>query len=1039
MKLKYTISKIPMSVCLLLALLAIGNIAKGSQVETDVSSWDDEDVSGQVLDAEDGEPLIGVTILVKGTSQGTTTDMNGNFSFKVSDRDGVLVVSYVGYENKEIPIDGQTSIDIVLQKDAYGLEEMVVIGYGTARSRDVTGAVSSIRADRLGNETPNAVEDILRGNIAGLNVGLSTSAKGGGDLLVRGRNSLTADANPLIVLDGVIYSGGLEDINPNDIESIDVLKDASSAAVFGANAASGVILITTKKGSSDRPTIRINSNMGLASMSVHEEVHGPNEFISWREDVMKSIYAGGYEEHRFGNPGNLPSGITMDEWMGYDGSSGDPVTVWLQRLNMQPVEIENYKAGRSVNWYDMMFRNGLRQDHTLSLSGSTDELQYYWSLGYLNNEGMIVGDEHSTIRSRLNLQGEVSNFLTVGLNAQFADRDESQVPVDWGDMTNLSPWGSEYDENGEYPLHPNNEQSGGRHPYYDLSYIDRLQKETTINTTLFAKINLPFGIEFRSNFTPRYVFYERFNHQSSGHELWALGGGESNREQRKEFSWQVDNILSWNKDVADIHNFNVTLLANAEKFQDWSNVMNNNQFNPQDNLGYHNIGGGSNPEISSNDQYHTADALMGRVLYSLHDRYTVNLSLRRDGFSAFGQQNKRALFPSAAIGWLFTDESYFNVSWLDYGRLRLSYGDSGNRNIGRYSALSNIQSGAYFYQDSNGNLVPVNQLYVDRMSNENLRWERSRTVNAGLDFSLFENILDVSVEVYEMTTTDLLVERSLPDILGFNWVYDNLGEVRNRGVELSLNSRNLMKDNITWRTSFNFQLNRNEIQSLYGDMDEDGNELDDMENQWFIGHATDEIWHYQTEGIWQSDENEEAARYGQSPGDYKIVDVNDDGLYTNEDRQFLGYSDPRYRWSLRNEFKLYKNFDFSFTIYSHWGHKSAFNQLLNTSGFRDRSNSYSTPYWTEDNPNNEWARQYSNTGGAGGLNVYRDRSFIRLENISLAYSVPSDIVQSYGGQNVRFYMNVRNVGNYTSEWNFWDPEYSGPTPRYFTFGIDLTL
>ncbi|MEX2396669.1 MAG: hypothetical protein WD491_06570, partial [Balneolales bacterium] len=250
---------------------------------------------------------------------------------------------------------------------------------------------------------------------------------------------------------------------------------------------------------------------------------------------------------------------------------------------------------------------------------------------------------------------------------------------------------------------------------------------------------------------------------------------------------------------------------------------------------------------------------------------------------------------------------------------------------------------------------------------------------------------------------------------------------------------NLMKDNITWRTSFNFQLNRNEIQSLYGDMDEDGNELDDMENQWFIGHATDEIWHYQTEGIWQSDENEEAARYGQSPGDYKIVDVNDDGLYTNEDRQFLGYSDPRYRWSLRNEFKLYKNFDFSFTIYSHWGHKSAFNQLLNTSGFRDRSNSYSTPYWTEDNPNNEWARQYSNTGGAGGLNVYRDRSFIRLENISLAYSVPSDIVQSYGGQNVRFYMNVRNVGNYTSEWNFWDPEYSGPTPRYFTFGIDLTL
>lgn len=994
-------------------------------------------ISGQVVD-EDNEPIPGATVLLKGTATGAATDLDGFYQLSVP-ANAVIVFSFIGYQQQEVQVGNRSEINIRLVSDMGSLEEVVVIGYGTARKRDLTGAVSSVSADRLENENPNSVQDVLRGNIAGLNVGMSTSAKGGGGLEVRGRTSLNAGTSPLIVLDGAIYYGQLSDINPNDIETIDVLKDASSAAVFGAKAASGVVLVTTKYGKSDKPTIKVNTNWGIAAMSVNEPIYGPNEFISWREDVMKSINAGGYQPHRFSDPRNLPSDISQEEWMKYDGSEGDPVSVWLQRLNMQPVEIENYKAGRSVNWYDKMFQNGLRQDHTVSLSGTNQGLKYYWSLGYLDNEGMIVGDRFTTIRSRVNLEGKVNDFLTVGMNTQFADRDESQVPVDWGLLRVLSPWGSEYDEDGKYVWRPNTEASGGQHPYYGPSHTDRLQKETTLNATLFAKLDLPFGFSFRTNFTPRYEFYERYNHESADHQDWGARGGIATRQQRKVYYWQVDNILSWSKKFNDIHNFDVTLLANAEKFQSWDNTMENNGFEPHDRLGYHNMAAGINPLISSNDEYSTGDALMARLIYTLQDRYLLTASVRRDGYSAFGQSNPRATFYSAALGWVFTDEDFFNVSWLDYGKFRVSYGVNGNRDIGRYAALSDLNTGKYFYQRPDGSLYFVNQLYVNSMMNRDLKWEKTAALNFGLDFTLFGNILDGTIEAYDMSTTDLLVQRSLPDILGFNWVWDNLGEVRNKGFEVSLNSTNMSRENFVWRSGLNFQLNRNKIISLYGDMDDAGNELDDQSNKWFISESIDRIWHWKTDGIWQSNEADEAANYGVKPGDYKVVDVNDDGLFTNADKQFLGYTEPRFRWSLRNEFKFHKNFDLSFQLYSNWGHSSSFNQLKNRDGFLDRTSSYVFPYWTEENPNNEWARLYSSEGGSSGFNVYRKRSFIRIENISFAYTVPKAIVERAKIQNLRFYGNIRNVAVYSPEWDFWDPESVGPTPRYFTLGVDITL
>lgn len=1005
-------------------------------------------VIGTVADA-DGTPLSGVSIKVVGASSGgATTDGSGKFILSGVTSNDMIEFSYLGFENQLVRYTGQASLQVRLVASTSSLDEVVVIGYGTAKRSDLTGAVSQVNTSKLKNEAPKQIQDILRGNVAGLNVGFSGSAKGGGDLQVRGRTSLNASTTPLVVLDGAIYYGSWEDINPNDIETIDVLKDASSAAVFGAKSSSGVILITTKKGKLGKPVININTTVGASTMAVNERVRDANSFVPWRSDVMKSIKSN-YKPYQYDDPRTLPSNISTDDWLAYDGSKGDPVDVWLRRLNMQAPEIANYKAGKSVDWYSEVFQTGLRQDYNVSISGRTDDVSYYLGGGYLKNEGIVRNDEYNTVRTRANIEANVTNFLTVGVNTQFSVRDESSmahdgdentITYDWGQIRSLSPWGSQYDDKGELIYRPNTENSGGINPGYNRKFTDRLRKTTALNTTLSATLKLPFGIKNQFNFTPQFQFYERYNHQSAKHVEWAKFGGRASRQQQKTYNWQVDNILTWNKTFAEDHRLDLTFLVNAEKFQRWDNKMTNEKFDPNDDLGYHNPSSGINPVISADDQYSTGDALMARAFYAYKDRYMLTGTFRRDGYSAFGQGNPRANFGAVALGWVFSEESFVNNdNWFNYGKLRLSWGSNGNRDIGRYVALADITTGKYSYVKPDGTLYYVSQLWVSRMANAGLRWERKTSVNLGLDFSLFKNRVDGSLDVYQMNSTDLLVQRSLPDVTGFDWVMDNLGNVRNRGIELTVNSMNIQRENFTWRSGFNFQLNRNKIMSLYGNYDANGKEIDDVSNKWFIGRAIDEVWDWNTLGVWQTGQEEEAAKYGQMPGDYRLEDVNGDGKFTNDDKKFLGFSAPRFRTSLRNEFGFLENFTFSFFVYANWGHMASFNELKSRNGFPDRENSYEFPYWTPENPSNEWARINSNEGGATGFNVYRKKSFLRVDNISFAYNIPSRVLTKYNIRNLRVFANVKNAFAYAPDWSFWDPENSGPTPRNYTFGIDISL
>jgi TonB-linked SusC/RagA family outer membrane protein len=1010
-------------------------------------------VQGTVTSDDNPGGILGVTVAVSGTANATSTDKSGHYVLRNVKPTDSLVFSFVGFKDQTEAIKGRRQVNIKLERNVSALDQVVVIGYGTAKKKDLTGAISSVNVAKLQNENPTSVQDAMRANVPGLSVGVSQDAKPGGSLQIRGTNSLNAGTSPLIVLDGVIYYGALSDINPQDIATVDVLKDASAAAVYGAKSASGVILINTKKGRPGKPTINLNSNLAIATMSVNQPVYQGQDFVNWRVDVQKSIHGFNQKPYEFDDPRTLPSNISIDDWLAYDASSGDPVSVWLTRLNFQPVEQKNYLAGHAINWYDMMFQNALQQNYTLSVSGGTDKFSYYWSGGYLNNKGIVVGDKYNTIQSRLKLDAEITKFLSVGINTQFADRDESGVPVNWGLIVQNSPYGSFYnDDSTDYRYSPQDDPgAGARNPFIKTKYTNRLTKYYTLNSIIYGKVSLPFGIKYTINFSPEFEFYNYFNGNGVKDPDFTKIGGRGERENHQVYQWQIDNILSWNKTFNNDHHIDVTLLANAEKYNYWQNDMVGTGFDPSDVLSYHNMGAALTQTISSDDEYSTGAAYMARVFYSYKDRYMLTLSARQDGYSAFGQKYPWAQFPAAAFGWVFTKESFFNAPWFNYGKLRLSYGINGNRDIGRYSALSNLATGKYLVVNPDGTTSVVSQLYVTQMANPDLKWEQTSAYNIGLDFSLLRNVLSGSIDVYKGKTTNLLVNRSLPDVVGFANVQSNLGEVDNKGLEISLNSNNINRQNFRWSTSFNFSLNRNKIAHLYGNMvdvtDADGHvigkeEASDIPNGWFIGHPIDAIWDLKVLGVYQTSEADLANTYGQKPGDFKVEDVNGDGKYTNEDRMFLGFSKPRYNWTLRNNFTFLRNFDFSFLIYSSWGFMSSFNQAKNKGGFPDRTDGYVYPYWTPDHATTDFSRIFSSDGSAS-YSVYRKRNFIRLDNVALAYTLPKNLVERAKIEDLKFYISVKNAAVYAPDWEYWDPEWDssgpGPTPRTFTFGFNLTL
>ena len=1001
-------------------------------------------VSGTITDANTGETVPGVNIIVQGTTTGTVSDMDGMYSINVQGSNAVLVFSFIGYLKQEIVVGNQNVIDVTLAADAADLDEVVVVGYGTVKKRDLTGSVERIDAVRFQNQTMTQLTDMLTGTVAGFNANQATSAAGGSSLEVRGPTSLNAGTSPMIVLDGVVYKGSIQDINPHDIESIDILKDASSAAVFGSKAASGVILITTSKGEKGKPTINYSTRIGFAEPATARKPIGPEEYIQFRKDFFRTVFPNN-PYHFYTNPNELPSDISLEDWRGYaDNPNPDDTQEYMSRLRLFPIEQENYLAGRTVDWYDVVMRRGFRQTHDLSVGGGSDGFNYYWSIGYTDNEGIRVGDEYSSIRSRLNVDFDVTDWLNLGVNAQFSDRDESSVPASMGFYSN-SPYGREFDPSGNLERLPHGHTF---HPLLDHYRTDRLRKVNSLFTTLYADVKLPLGITYSVSFQPRYESMKDLSFittdvRRGGRPSEDLS--EGNRSEYSHYEWMVDNLLKWNKEIG-IHSIDATLLYNAEETMRWSSQNSNINFFPTEELGFHALQFGNNPSLSNNDYRSTGDAMMARVNYTVMGKYLLTASVRRDGYSAFGLQHPHATFPAVAFAWQVAEEDFFNVDLINRMKFRLSWGVNGNRDIGMYASLARLGSNLWY--DGTRQRVGV---FNSSLANTELKWERTESMNFGVDLGLLEDRIDLTLDYYDMTTTDLLMNRILPRITGFSNITSNLGELGNKGFESTLNTVNISNNALTWRSSLVFSMNRNKIKHLFGDIGEytllgetHFGEVPDYSNEWFPGQAIDVVWDYNLLGVWQVDEADQASIYGMRVGDFKAEDVDGDGVY-NEliDKQFIGHAQPRYRWGLRNDFTFLRNFTASVFIRADLGHIGSYSPALNSgweSNDRRGRNVGPVPYWTAENPINDYARlDVSTSGYGGGLMIYKPRSFVRIQDVSLAYTLPSAISHRLKLNNLRVFGSVRNLATFT-KWPHWDPESgSSPMPRTFTTGLSLSL
>ena len=1039
-------------------------------------------VSGTVVD-NNGEPIIGATVQEKGTKNAAITDLDGNFSLDVSKSGTTIVVSYVGYKAQEVRT-GSGPVKIVLAEDAAQLEGVVVIGYGSVKKKDLTGSVVQIRPDRLAAENPQTVQDVLRGT-AGLNVGYSNDAKGGGSLNIRGQRSVYTDGghnDPLIILDGMQFYGELSEINPDDIEQIDVLKDASSAAIYGAKAANGVIIITTKKGKNGKPVVNFTANVGAVTRAGYQRVFTPEEYLQHKVDYFEmqtyGMDANGrlatYQTENmkdkvgyYRNPNDLPSGVSLDQWRGYDtGTEGmNDLEIWAHRINMFGNLADNLVAGNTTDWKDYVYRTGFQQDYNASLSGASDRMNYYLSAGYLNNQGTRYHNSYESYRANMKISGDVNKWFSLGANVNFQERTDGTLNDPSG-LMDISPYADRYDADGnllQYMLTDVRYTMYKTQADWEAQYRDRERGYTVLNTIINATVKLPYNITYAFNISPRYQWYYNryFTSQAQPDSNPTSRGVDRNSSKR--FDYSLNNTLTWDQTFFDKHHVVVTLVQEYEDRKYWSDNLQTRNITPSDALGFHytTTGDKDNTTWSTDDTHETADALLARLQYTYDDRYMLTASVRRDGYSAFGQNNPHATFPSVAAAWTFTNEKFWK--WddiLDYGKLRVSFGKNGNRSLSNpYVALSNLTTGTWANYIINGAVVDRSYLRVDRLANPNLEWEKSQAWNVGLDFSFLRGRITGAIEYYQMQTKDMIMNQRLPKFTGFDNITTNLGRVDNSGFEFTLNTVNIKNPTIEWRTQFTLSYNNNKIKHLYGNYDENGVEQDDLSNQWFIGHAIDEIWDYKILGVWQQDQAEEAAKYGQVPGDPIVWnnpdnDVDGKPYYDDDDKVFLGKRTAPTRLSMRNDFTILKNLSVGFSLYGYFGWKSnasdlwggsegdAFLNNENGGGFLDfgMRNQPWKKYWTPDHPQTEYARL--NAQGPNGIkpHYYINRSFVRFDNLSVAYTLPKAWIEALQLSNVKVYANVKNLGTIHSDrWIYGDPENQSFSTRTYSFGLNVTF
>lgn len=1018
------------------------------------ASAQNKTVSGTVID-NTGEPVIGASVLVKGTTNGVITDIDGNFNLQNVPANGTIQISFVGYKTQDVSVAGKTSFHVKLQEDTEMLDEVVVVGYGVQKKSDVTGALTRVDAEELNAKPVSNAFQALQGKAAGVDITSNERPGEIGEIRIRGNRSLNASNTPLYVVDGVpLNSGGIESINPRDIEAIDILKDASSTAIYGSRGANGVILITTKRGKTGVLTLNYSGSVTLENLEDKASAMSASDYITWRRWAYHNS-----------NPDKNPRGDQPTQAKDQDYFGGSDKFALANVNKGWENGIWDGSKVTDTDWTKMVTQTGITHEHTLSGSGGSESMQGFFSLGYLNNEGTQKGQDYERYNTSMSLDMQVKPWFKMGgsINASYSVQEygysrtgqsSGSGPTDiYSAAKSIPRYAVPYDDKGEIILQP----AGSVTNVYTV--VDEWNKSNDQRQTFralgsfyaqmdFGKIWKPLeGLSYKIALGPdfRYlrkgIFIDKTSAVRTGSSNYASWNSE------RHFSWTLDNMVMYNKTFGE-HTIGVTLLQSASKYnKETGSMSETNVLIPSflwNNMGLIDVTNAKyNAGMDTGLTESQLASYMARVNYSYKDRYLLTVSGRYDGSSVLAAGNKWDFFPSAALGWRIDQEDFIkDIPWISQLKLRVGMGTTGNAAVDPYGTLGAI--GAYWMPFSTGNtmIFATNEpYYVDLskkgnlLSNKDLSWEKTTQFNYGVDFSFLNGRIGGTVDIYHSRTKDLLMKMSIPSLSGYPAIMTNIGETKNFGVDMTLNLVPIRIKDFEWRSDINLAYQKDDVVSLAN------GKQDDIANTWFIGESIAVHYGIAAEGLWQEADAEEMAKFNANGHKFQVgmvKPVDQDGNFKidDKDRKILGNKNPNWTMGWSNSFS-YKGFDLSIELYGRFGY------MISTGGegqlgmYQQRQ----IDYWTPDNTNAEWQKPiYSTSGGDAysGLLGFKDASFIKLRNISLGYNFDKRVCKSLGIGSLKLYAQGKNLGNIYSSVDFMDLDLgTSYYNRGYTFGIQV--
>ncbi len=946
----------------------------------------DQTVKGKVTD-ETGAGIPGANVVIKGTKRGVTTNSNGEFSISFPPSNTVvLVVSSVGYITQEVSVGSRTVINISLVQENKALAEVVVVGYGTQKKSDVTGAIASIN-DKAIKEVPTSnIGSALQGRVAGLEIQRTGSTPGSGNQIrIRGERSINGSNDPLIVLDGIPFDGGLNDINPDDIASVDVLKDASATAIYGSRGANGVILITTKRGKSGETQISYSGYYGISSIINKYPVYNAEQYRATRNI---SIYSSGYMQG----------------------------------------ELESIANGKTTDWQDLMYKKGYITDHNINISGGKDDNVFSIGGGYFKETTVLPGQDFERFTLKGSTDTKVGRILKFGLSTlnTLTNTNGSQFVNPMYPILTLSPLMQPYDANGNIVVSPagNYDDVNQYNPlllYRDTnSWVDRVKRLRTFNS-VYGEATLAEGLKYRLNIGLDLSFQENAQFQKGDSYFRPNASSLASMNNAKSYSYLMEHLLYYDKTFAKKHKLNFTGLWSVQKSQYYNTYIKREGI-AADFIQFYDLSqvtdeAKANTVISGSESSRGMISMMARINYAFNDKYLVTLTGRRDASSVLADGHKTLFYPAVSLGWNIVNEDFMkNLTVVTNLKLRAGWGTTANQSIGPYSTLGGVVP--YLYQGSqtvpikyNFGSTVVSGYNINTLPDQNLTWESTEGKNIGLDFGILGNKITGSIEWYQQYTKGILYGVTLPATTGVTGQYlTNIGEMSNHGMEFSISSVNIKTGRgFTWNTDFNLSFNRNRLEKL------DGTVTQNIANGLHVGYPLTAIFDYTKLGIWQSNEAELAAKYGSVPGQLKLADLNNDGKITDADRSVIGSGQADFQGGLTNRFS-YKNFDLSIVAFARIGgtlvstiHQPFSNYLTNLDG---RRNQLAVDYWTPTNPTNSFptpaVANQSPVGSAWSTLGYYDASFVKIRSINLGITLPEWLLKSIKAKSAKIYLTASN-------------------------------